>query len=240
MDFRKPSVVWGFALFSLGVGVVAVVSYLRWDLPLTQFLYYGLEGTNARGLFRRLAFLGESHWYLVPAFGLFALCRKTRPQLAAKAFYVFAAVGASSLTALALKCLFGRYRPKLFLREGLYGFGWFNMDSDYVSFPSGHAATALALAVALAIVLPRWRWFFYAFGVTIAFARLGGTSHYLSDVLVGGWLGVAGALAAANLMLCNEAEHAQAVGSRSPKTAVPGPRVAWHALLGLGQRSSIR
>lgn len=62
------------------------------------------------------------------------------------------------------------------------------------SMPSGHAATSFAGAVVLTYLLPRAAPFLFLLAAAIAFARIYVGVHYLSDVLVGAFLGAAVAL----------------------------------------------
>jgi membrane-associated phospholipid phosphatase len=88
-----------------------------------------------------------------------------------------------------LKFPFGRARPKLFLNDGVYGFQWFEIDHKFTSFPSGHTITAISTAVALSLLFPKYRFLFISFGVIVAFSRVVGLNHYLSDVLFASFLG---------------------------------------------------
>jgi membrane-associated phospholipid phosphatase len=85
--------------------------------------------------------------------------------------------------------LFGRARPRLWLRGEPGGFFHWHWSSDYQSFPSGHTATSVAAAVILGTLLPRWRRGFTAFAVLIAASRLVLDAHFLSDVLAGAMVG---------------------------------------------------
>ncbi|MCG8509946.1 MAG: phosphatase PAP2 family protein [Rhodospirillales bacterium] len=102
-------------------------------------------------------------------------------------------VGAGLLVNL-LKFFFGRYRPSHLIYEDLYGFDPFTFGYKFNSFPSGHATTAGALFVGLVMMLPRlWpAWALLCGG--IASTRVLLNAHYISDVIVGFYLGVLVAL----------------------------------------------
>jgi membrane-associated phospholipid phosphatase len=76
----------------------------------------------------------------------------------------------------------------MWFKSELYGLQLLGPNSDFWSFPSGHTATAVALAVAFSILWPRLMPAWAVFAALIGFARIGGTYHYLSDVLMGGAL----------------------------------------------------
>jgi membrane-associated phospholipid phosphatase len=113
------------------------------------------------------------------------------------------------------KMLFTRVRPHAVdlgrLRSGLDSFAmsaaadpavaaaeWaWRKPAALMSFPSGHAAVAAGLAAALGWRYPAGRWVFLVCAVLAALQRLSSSSHYLSDIAVGGGV----ALVAASLWL---------------------------------------
>jgi membrane-associated phospholipid phosphatase len=94
------------------------------------------------------------------------------------------AVAGAALTTEALKTAFGRMRP------------FQSRDSDFVPFsgsasmPSGHSAQAFALATVMAHQYPKHKWLYYALAAATAFARVQKQQHFLSDVFVGGAIGI--------------------------------------------------
>ena len=99
-----------------------------------------------------------------------------------------AAISAWLLTML-LKVVFGRYRPELFLTQGLYGFSFFKAGYWFNSFPSGHAATAFGFLAAIGNVRPRWRWPLLALATVIAASRVVMCAHFPADVMAGAVVG---------------------------------------------------
>ena len=185
------------ALVALG----SALCYAFVDVPLAQTLRTHQTET-IKGAFRLLSKLGESQWYLVPGLALYLIYRKKREQLARFSLYLFCTVTATGILVNVFKVFFGRPRPQLLFRKEAYGFHFFKFDSAYLSFPSGHTTTAFAAAVALGFAFPKHRWIFYLCGTIIALARVVLVSHYLSDILVGAWLGSVGSLLLAPYMMC--------------------------------------
>ncbi len=103
-------------------------------------------------------------------------------------------VPVSTLSALvlvhALKIVFGRYRPGLFLSSNIYGFGFGRIGAGLDSFPSAHATTGFALLVAVALVQPRLRLPLMSLATLLAAARVVAIAHFLSDVVAGSLLGI--------------------------------------------------
>jgi membrane-associated phospholipid phosphatase len=102
----------------------------------------------------------------------------------------FITVALAGLADDALKIVFGRARPYLWLAGDNSGFGFFRYGARFASFPSGHTTTSFAAAVVLAVLAPRWRRGFPVAALAIALSRIVLDVHYLSDVIAGGALGI--------------------------------------------------
>lgn len=96
------------------------------------------------------------------------------------------------IIAFILKVLLARYRPDLLFSQNLYGFHGFSLKHDFNSTPSGHAVMAFAGFYGLArLTDKRWlRIFCVFFAVVIALSRIIITAHFLSDVLLGAYIGI--------------------------------------------------
>jgi len=108
---------------------------------------------------------------------------------------IFIVVAAAGLSDDALKVIFGRARPYIWLAGDDSGFGFFRYGARFASFPSGHTTTSVAAALVLSALFPRLRPVFLGFAVLIAASRIVLDAHYLSDVLAGATLGWAVATA---------------------------------------------
>jgi len=122
-----------------------------------------------------------------------------RRGLMFKSGWVLAAVAASGLITLLLKMLFGRWRPTGMLNphkygEVKYGMDWFETARNQTSFPSGHATTVFAAIGVLWLLWPRAWWVWLPLGVAMAMTRVLVNAHYVSDVMVGSWIGFTTAL----------------------------------------------
>lgn len=105
--------------------------------------------------------------------------------------FAFFSLVCSGVTVIALKHLFGRYRPEKLFEDGLYGFAPF---SGNTSFPSGHTQTICAVMSALWVIYPRYRAFWVSIAVCISLSRIIITQHYMSDVLTSALLATVGTL----------------------------------------------
>jgi membrane-associated phospholipid phosphatase len=88
-----------------------------------------------------------------------------------------------------IKHLVGRPRPRLDLPVWEY-FGP-TLQSDLLSFPSGHSATSFALASLLSVRHPLMAWPAYLLAGAISAGRVLSNSHHFSDVLGGALVGLA-------------------------------------------------
>jgi len=149
---------------------------------------------------RFLTDLGKSWWIItgtiliiVAGIVLHRLADSTRIRRLSRqaihmASYVLITVAISGLTVNIVKRAIGRPRPEQFGEHGLFTFNPFAHDSDFESFPSGHATTCGALWTALALLFPQFRWPLLLIGLYLALTRVFVSAHYPSDVVVGfGW-----------------------------------------------------
>lgn len=191
---QRPRPGWWSPALTIGaivVALLALASYFLFDRPLASWVTQHLPDP-IKPAASHLTELGYAGWSLGVLAVLFFFCLWRRFQRGAeRALIAFVGVASSGLVVDLIKWLAGRSRPKLYFKLGLYGFNSFHAGYDYNSFPSGHAATAAALTTALCFFWPRWRALWITLGAAVASTRILTGSHYLSDVLVGAYLGVA-------------------------------------------------
>lgn len=159
-----------------------------------------------RAFFHWITEFGEGAWVLVPALVLWiagligwALTRAywwrwSLRAISALSMFTFAAVGIPGLLSAILKRVFGRARPIWLDTEGTFAFRFFEpFRWDFQSFPSGHATTSLAFALAMVIVFGRKAWWVFIPTMLIALSRVVIQVHFLSDIMFGALIGMAGA-----------------------------------------------
>jgi len=158
---------------------------------------------EARKFFRAITDIGKSNWMLIPTGSAIALALVLRKRhvgfrnsaayglIASTIGFVFVSVGGAGLIANLAKNIIGRARPKLFDSVGPLDFKPFAFDSDYASFPSGHATNIFALATVIGILWPRGRVLLYTIAAWIAASRVLIGEHYFTDVVAGAILGTA-------------------------------------------------
>jgi membrane-associated phospholipid phosphatase len=89
-----------------------------------------------------------------------------------------------------LKIVFGRLPPDALLIDGAYGFNFFSSGSGFDSFPSSHAAMAAGIAGAVCVIWPAHHRIFITAAVVVAASRFITGVHFVSDVLIGGAVGL--------------------------------------------------
>lgn len=101
---------------------------------------------------------------------------------------IFGSLAATALMQTISKGATGRARPISGLDNDV--FKPFNSDTDFHSFPSGHAMSALTITTVAAgqINSKPIRYLLYGIGIGTAFARAYNEAHWVSDVLVSGAL----------------------------------------------------
>jgi membrane-associated phospholipid phosphatase len=184
MNERRPE-----PLLLLTAALFCIASFFLFDGPVAIF-FRQFSDPIWIGSWKMITNAGESQWYLVGGFTLFAIFRNRNRHAAWSGLFLFSTVAVSGLTADLLKFIFGRARPKLLLEQGIYGFGFFHTGHAWTSFPSGHSATAMSAALTLSLIFPRFRPVFIAIAILIVASRVVLDQHYLSDIVAGSMLGV--------------------------------------------------
>jgi membrane-associated phospholipid phosphatase len=178
------------AIASAAVLGFIVISYFFFDIPIT-FFCKRLD-RRVTDFFGIVTEFGISTWYLAGSLGFFLLFTFVRRQklYAYRALFLFASIAASGVINNIIKVIIGRYRPEMLFEKGLYGLTFFKYADGLTSFPSGHTATVFSLALALSILFPRSRVFLFCFALVVGASRVIITSHYLSDVVAGAYVGI--------------------------------------------------
>lgn len=158
---------------------------------------------EARKFFRTVTDIGRSNWMLIPTGCAIAAALVLRKRhvgfrnaaayglIASTIGFVFVSIGGAGLTANLAKNIIGRARPSLFDSVGPLDFKPFAFDSDWASFPSGHATNIFAFATVIGMLWPKGRVLLYTLAVWIAASRVLIGEHYVTDVVAGAILGTA-------------------------------------------------
>ena len=195
-----------FILYTAVSFSVSILSYFYLDRPVANY-FHDLAGSSVEHFFDFITEYGEGFYWIVYPGLIYIIYRlsyrftvkplwlrkvleKNRDyRMRIMAFIALTTI-ASGLAVNILKLIFARYRPVEYLQNDNYGFSWFDYGYRMASFPSGHSATALGVALALVLLFPRYVLLILPLGLLVVFSRVVVTAHYLSDVIMGGYVGV--------------------------------------------------
>lgn len=177
-----------FAISFLAVAIAVTVSYHFFDLPLALYFHSQQESLLVQTA-SVVTQMGEGIYYIIPSLLLYLFWRKRLPIHAKVALFIFLTTSISGILVNLFKLIFGRYRPKMYFNDQLFGFEWFHLVSNN-SFPSGHSATAMGAWLAFALLLPKYRYPLIIMGAIIVSTRIIVTAHYLGDTIAGSYVGI--------------------------------------------------
>jgi membrane-associated phospholipid phosphatase len=182
----------GWILIVLGVAALPL------DRRIAHFLYDHISQANHTRLNAVTHFAKAGHWLgaAILALAVAAVARQIGlhgqklEMLANYSLAFIASLTVGSAVLHAIKLVLGRRRPRDDMEMGLYGFVPFAFNTNFNSFPSGHALTIFCVAVILTCVTPMLWPFWFGVAAFLAGVRALLTAHFLSDVLIGGGIGI--------------------------------------------------
>jgi len=172
------------------VVLFCVIGYFFFDLIVAKYCASIFNSNKIRSIIKDVSKLGIATFYLIFAAVCFIFFRfiKKRRVWSNRALLVFLSISFSGILVLIAKFIFGRYRPKVFLEEQLYGFQFFQLKGKLTSFPSGHASTIVALMLVLYFISPKYRVIYFSIAFVIVISRVLVCHHYLTDVVFGSYI----------------------------------------------------
>jgi undecaprenyl-diphosphatase len=201
---KAPPIGVGALIGFVAVVAVIVASMFLLDAPASEW---------ARQLPRWVAATGDeisnfalgSRFSYPLGFFILLLAAVTRPSLplstrgvleifAARAGFLFIAIGLPGLFDTVVKRLIGRARPYVGAHDDPFAYMPFIWRPDYASMPSGHSTTAAAAAIAIGAIWPQVRPIVWLYALIIMSARVLMNVHHPSDVIAGALVGTVGAL----------------------------------------------
>lgn len=180
------------------VSILCGLLALAIDRPLAHFIYDHVSGNTHRRLDSITHYAKAGHWLaaailaLIVAAGLrhFHLEDDKVTLLINYSLAFIASLVVGSAVLHVIKLVLGRRRPRDDMEMGLYGFMPLAFNSDYNSFPSGHALTICCVAVIFTCVWPIWWPVWFGIAASLAVTRALLTAHFLSDVMIGAGIGL--------------------------------------------------
>ncbi|HJT42550.1 MAG TPA: phosphatase PAP2 family protein [Rhizomicrobium sp.] len=182
----------GFVSILIGLMALAID---RW---LAHFIYDHVNARVHKALDSITHYAKAGHWLaaailaLIVAAGMrhFGVLAEEATQLVSYSLAFIASLTLGSAVLHVIKLVLGRRRPRDDMEMGLYGFMPLAFNTDYNSFPSGHALTICCVAVIFTCVWPMWWPVWFGIAAFLAVTRALLTAHFLSDVLIGAGIGL--------------------------------------------------
>jgi len=155
------------------------------------------ESIYLKDFFRQITVLGDSKWYFVSSFSVIILCYFIKKKnyfhnykniiKICNNFSIFLCLSliTTGLITQLLKHIIGRPRPNYSSFDGILEFNFFNLNSEFHSFPSGHTSTIFVVSLVASFLLPKLKYFFISLAGVIAFSRIVVGAHFFTDVIGG-------------------------------------------------------
>lgn len=189
------------------------LSVYHLDQPLALWLKE-IEISNYYRIYRTLTDAGEAVFYFAVAiFGILGtwLTLKFVPSLSPqnkqhlqnwkqRSLFLLISMLTSGVALHLMKFVFGRQRPHITDDFQAHIFHPFNTHWNFHSMPSGHSQTLVTVATVFWVIFPKSAWIVYPLAIGLALTRLPMKAHFLSDVMIGAYLGFAVTLLVAKKM----------------------------------------
>jgi len=188
-SFRR----WLAALALCAVGVALCAKYV--DRPVADFIYAHWSHESiylfVTHIPDRLEWVVMLAVALLLAAGCWAIAGRRLASWTQMPLVASWALVWTSTAVLALKYIFGRAWPApVYTPRHPYAFHLFHGGPGYESFPSGITAGTACILAVLWIMAPRLRVVWAAALAFVAFGLVATNSHFVGDVIGGGFLGV--------------------------------------------------
>lgn len=169
---------------------VIVVSYFYFDKPIA-FFFRQLKHSDLYNIANYVSDFGKGIYYIIGFTLLFLIAKFIlHKQYWSRVFaFLFCAVVIPGIITRILKLILSRSRPTMLFHYDIYGFYFLKTKNAFHSFPSGHATTIAGLTIALALLWSRWWYLFITAAVLISLTRIIVTAHFLSDIMMGFYIG---------------------------------------------------
>jgi membrane-associated phospholipid phosphatase len=168
---------------------LGVLFFLFFDYSISKFFYN--INSQTKSLFETLTHFGDSLYFFVPTIIIWAFIKiiqnknKILLTISDISIFIFFNVLFSGIIVQIFKHLLGRPRPPMFHLFNLSSPDFFQFDSKWHSFPSGHTATIFAFIFCLIFLFPKIKNILISIAMIIASTRVIVGAHYVSDIFGG-------------------------------------------------------
>ena len=182
------------------VAVFALISVTWFDKPVATWVH-DIFGSHHFGRLARSPSIPLLSAVIFVIYGFAAILGRRFSKLEIPVLVCTVSLLATEVIKDQLKFAFGRTWPDSwatgilsFIHDNQFGFHFFHGGRSFESFPSGHAAAVAAVMSVLWIMFPRLR---AGCAICMVAADLGlvlSNLHFISDVVVGTFVGISGGL----------------------------------------------
>jgi membrane-associated phospholipid phosphatase len=181
-------IILSFLVFTLS----ALLWYFRTDQWIT--LWAQQHNTGNLSTIAKIAKLpGDSQYpiFICIALLLISCARPSLKNLKGQMYFSLIAMLITGIAVNIIKIIIAKPRPYVWLNMGDQPISWFvfSQHPRFNSFPSGHATTIASVATAFWFFFPKWRVLWILIAALVGASRILSQAHYLSDVIIGYWLG---------------------------------------------------
>ncbi|MDA0701721.1 MAG: phosphatase PAP2 family protein [Proteobacteria bacterium] len=185
----------------LGVVLIATLLILFVDRPVSLYLAEHID-PNLAAFFHAITEIGNGTVYIAASalfwLGFRWLAAQSPEPATVERYGRISAYGGFALTALLasgavvtiLKHTLGRFRPSMLLTDGVYGLAPLAFLPKSISLPSGHTQVIWTVTTILLLLKPRIGLVMILVAILVGASRVAINVHFLSDVLVGAYIGV--------------------------------------------------
>ncbi|MBA4697162.1 MAG: phosphatase PAP2 family protein [Legionella sp.] len=169
--------------------IITLLSYLYVDKSLAAYCH-GFDFRDEWPWLLWITFLGGSKIWVPSLFisALFFRYVLINSCWEMRSWFLFFCIAIPDTLCWLLKMTLGRARPVLWFNEQLFGFYGWQQDPTFWSFPSGHTTTIMGCVFGLSILFPKYIRAWLLMGFVVSCSRILLTYHYVSDILVAGYL----------------------------------------------------
>jgi len=172
--------------------LIVIISFNFIDKPLTLYI----SNANLPAIVTKIAKLisiifDTKIWILLGFVLLFSLIFRQTQAHKREILTVSLSIIATAVIITILKIVLARYRPMMLIDKNLYGFHFFSKQKLLNSMPSGHTSLTFAGLISFALAMRKRSILIVCvfIGILVAVSRIVIFKHYLSDVLLGAYIG---------------------------------------------------
>ena len=174
---------------ALTILIIFILGEIEYKITNTFFTFLNSSvDVNFKQFFANITVVGDSFWVFSSSVLVCFVCfflKKNNifyKKTFINSFFLLSATLITGLLTQVIKHLVGRPRPNHATNEW---FSFFNFDSTFHSFPSGHTSTIFLVALVFSLFTPRLKYFYLCCASIVGLSRVVVGAHFLTDIIGG-------------------------------------------------------